>query len=103
MVLLKKQHKILIDEGVKHQDWGLYYHLRQVVYEILFSSDKLMSDNELISLVGIVGILSALSTVNVDLKKLFNSSADSMFDDVIDPSDFCSSVMSCLVFCLLFR
>ena len=59
-----------------------------------------MSDNELI---GIVGILSALSTVNVDFKKLFNSSADSVSDDVIELSDLCSLVMSCLIFCLLFR
>ena len=62
-----------------------------------------MSDNELLTLVGIVGILSALSAINLDFKKLFNSSADSVSEDVIEPSDLCSSVMSCLIFCLLFR
>ena len=62
-----------------------------------------MSDNESKILVGIVGILSAVSTVNVDLKKLFNSSADSGSDVVMEPSDFCSWVISCLIFCLLFR
>ena len=54
----------------------------------IVSSDKLISDNESITLIGIVGILSALSSVNVDLKWLLNSSADSVSHDVIELSDF---------------
>ena len=51
-------------------------------------------------MVGIVEILSALSTVNVDFKKIFNSSADLVSDDVIELSGFCNSVISCLIYFL---
>ena len=48
-----------------------------------------MSDNESKVLVGRIGMLSAFSTVNVNFKKLFiNSSADSLFNVVIEPSNF---------------
>ena len=53
------------------------------------SSVNFMSDNESKILVDILGILSVFSTVKVDLKRLFNSSADSVSDVVMEPSDFC--------------
>ena len=58
-----------------------------------------MSDNESKVLVGRIGMLSAFSTVNVNFKKLFiNSSADSLFNVVIEPSNF---LISCVIFYLL--
>ena len=62
-----------------------------------------MSDNKSKILVGILETLSAFSTVNVDFKRSFNSSADSVSDAVMEPSDFCSWVISCLISCLLLR
>ena len=54
--------------GCKVSGPGALFPFKASSLRNIVSFDKLISDNESITLIGIVGILSALSSINVDLK-----------------------------------